>query len=159
MTRLAFSKKDNYTRCMNSAIYSLAMREHSRQEIYNKLSHKDFSDGVDINALLDELEEKNYLNDNRFTECFIRSRSQRGQGVNKITNDLRQRGITPQLISRALNESNIDWYEMANKQREKKFGKSKPINYKEKARQMRFLFNRGFDAEIIRSVCSTTSLV
>jgi len=157
MTRLAFSKKDNYTRCMNSAIYSLAMREHSRQEIYNKLSHKDFSDGVDINALLDELEEKNYLNDKRFTECFIRSRSQRGQGVNKITNDLRQRGITPQLISQALNESNIDWYEMASKQREKKFGKSKPIDYKEKARQMRFLFNRGFDAEIIRSVCNRSA--
>ncbi len=157
MSRLAFSKKDNYTRCMNSAIYSLAMREHSRQELYKKLSHKDFADEVDINALLDELEEKNYLNDERFTECFIRSRSQRGQGANKISNDLRQRGITPQVISQALNESNIDWHEMAIKQREKKFGKSKPIDYKEKARQMRFLSNRGFDAEIIRSICNTNT--
>lgn len=152
MSRLAFSKKDNYSRCMNSAVYSLAMREHSRKEIYTKLSHKDFSEGVDIDSLLDELEDNNYLNEQRFTESFIRYRSMRGQGLLKITNDLRQRGIGTELIHQALNELNIDWYKLAIEQRIKKFGEELPKEYKDKARQMRFLSGRGFDSETIRSI-------
>ncbi len=154
MSKLTFSKKDNYSRCMNSAIYSLAMREHSRQEIYKKLSRKEFSEGVDINLLLDELEENNYLNEQRFTESFIRSRAQRGQGLLKINNELRQRGINSELINQALNILDIDWYELASEQRKKKFGDSLPEDYKEKTRQMRFLSGRGFDSEIIRSIIS-----
>jgi len=128
------------------------MREHSRQEIYNKLSRKDFSEGVDIESLLDELEENNYLNEQRFTESFIRYRSQRGQGLLKITNELRQKGIEASLIQQTLNELNIDWYDLASEQRVKKFGELIPQDYKEKARQMRFLSTRGFDSEIIRSI-------
>jgi len=152
MSKLTFSKKDNYSRCMNSAIYSLAMREHSRQEIYKKISRKEFSEGVDINLLLDELEENNYLNEQRFTESFIRSRAQRGQGLLKISNELRQRGINSELINQGLSELDIDWYELASEQRMKKFGENIPEDYKEKARQMRFLSGRGFDSEIIRSI-------
>lgn len=152
MSKLGFSKRDNYTRCMNSAIYSLAMREHSRQEIYNKLKNKDFSEGVDIDALLEKLEEKNYLNEERFTESFIRYRISRGQGVIKIKNDLRQRGISGLLISSVMQVANIDWPQLASVQREKKFGLVKPLDYKEKAKQMRFLAGRGFEADTIRFV-------
>jgi len=147
-----FSKKDNYSRCMNSAIYSLAMREHSRQEIYNKLKTKVVSEGVDLDALLDELEQNNYLNDERFTESFIRSRAGRGQGALKISNELRQRGISTALIAPAMQAANIDWFELASEQREKKFGGNQPKDFKEKARQMRFLSGRGFDSEIVRAV-------
>jgi len=152
MSKLGFSKRDNYTRCMNSAIYSLAMREHSRQEIKNKLAKKVFSENVDFEKLLDQLEENNYLNEERFTESFIRYRSGRGQGFVKIANELRQRGINTSLINNAMQEANIDWYQLAKEQREKKFGKTKPFDFKEKARQMRFLSGRGFDAEVIRVI-------
>lgn len=152
MSKLAFSKKGNYSRCMNSAIYSLAMREHSRQEIHNKLTRKDFVEGVDIHSLLNELEAKNYLNEERFTESFIRARSSRGQGSLKIANDLKQRGISSSYISTAIDNSEINWYELASQQREKKFGKIIPSDYKEKAKQMRFLSNRGFNSEMIRSL-------
>ena len=147
-----FSKRDNYTRCMNSAIYSLAMREHSRKELFDKLKKKDFSEDVDIAALLDDLEENNYLNEKRFAESFIRSRINRGQGVLKISNELRQRGISSSLISIAMQEVDVDWFSLAAGQREKKFGKKKPGDFKEKARQIRFLSARGFDAEVIREI-------
>ncbi len=152
MGKPGFSKRDNKTRCMNSAIYSLAMREHSRKELFDKLKRKDFSEGVDLDALLDELEENNYLNEERFVESFIRSRIARGQGELKIINDLRQRGIGASLINSAMQEANIDWFVLALGQREKKFGKNKPAEFKEKAKQMRFLSSRGFSAEIIRAV-------
>lgn len=149
MSKLGFSKRDNYSRCKNSAIYSLAMREHSRLEIKNKLKKKDFSEDVDLDVLLDELEDKNYLNEERFTESFIRYRSSRGQGPLKISSELYKRGIALTKISNAMQSSEIDWYKHANEQREKKFGLQLPFDFKEKSRQMRFLQGRGFDHDMI----------
>jgi len=151
MSKLGFKKGDNYTRCKNSAIYSLAMREHSRKELYNKLTQKEFSENVDLDKLLDELEENNYLNEERFVESFIRYRSRRGQGSMKIISELKQRGINNYQISIAMQESDVDWFQIAKEQKEKKFGKQKTIDFKEKARQMRFLSGRGFDSEVIRA--------
>ncbi len=150
MNNLGFSKKDNYSRCKNSAIYSLAMREHSRQEILNKLKRKEFSKEVDLNKLLDELEGKDYLSDQRFAESFIRYQSGRGQGSLKISNELKKRGVNTTLINTSLHEADVDWYQLAKEQYTKKFGDEKPENFKEKAKQMRFLSGRGFDFEIIR---------
>jgi regulatory protein len=151
-SKLGFTKRDNHTRCKSSAIYSLAMREHSRLEIKNKLKKKDYVEGVDLEKLLDELEESNYLNEERFVESFIRYRSGRGQGFIKISNELRQRGIKASMIQSAMQEAEIDWFQLAKEQREKKFGLKKPKDFKEKARQMRFLFGRGFETETIRQV-------
>jgi len=152
MIKLGFIKKDNYTRCMNSAIYSLAMREHSRFEIYNKLSKKDYVEGVDLQALLDELEEKNYINEERFAESFVRYRVSRGQGPFKITNELRRKGIGSSLINRVMQDAEADWFDLATKQLEKKYGNTKSADFKEKAKRMRFLSARGFDAEVVRAV-------
>ncbi len=152
VSKLAFTKKDNYTRCMNSAIYSLAMREHSRLELFNKLKVKDFVEGVDLDKLLDELSENNYLNEERFAECFVRSRVNRGQGRLKITNELQRKGISQALIQQSMNKNEIDWHEIATVQIEKKYGESKPADYKEKTKRMRFLSSRGFDTYIIRDI-------
>ena len=156
MSQLNFTKKDNYTRCMNSAVYSLAMREHSRLEIRNKLAKKDFADGVDIDRLLNELEEKNYLNEERFVESYIRYRSSRGQGNIKISNELRQRGIADSLINQFMQKSEVDWYQLAESVYQKKFGfdgsSDYQIDYKEKSKRMRFLSSRGFDSEVIRQI-------
>jgi len=150
MSKLGFSKKDNYSRCKNSAIYSLAMREHSRQELYKKLSQKEYSVDVDLNKLLDELEASDYLSDQRFAESFIRYRISRGQGKVKILNELKNRGVCNSLIDRSLQQSDADWFALASQLREKKFGEIVPSDYKEKTKQMRFLFGRGFDSEMIR---------
>jgi regulatory protein len=56
------------------------------------------------------------------------------------------------MIQSAMQEAEIDWFQLAKEQREKKFGLKKPEDFKEKARQMRFLFGRGFETETIRQV-------
>lgn len=152
MSQLGFTKRDNYTRCKNSAIYSLAMREHSRKELYQKLQKKDYVEGVDVLKLLDELEEKDYLNEQRFAESFTRYRASRGQGPVKISSELYIRGINKSLISRTLRNSEINWFEKAVEQMVKKFGKTKSIDFKEKAKRMRFLASRGFSHEIIHTI-------
>lgn len=151
-SKLGFKKRSNYDRCKDSAIYSLAMREHSRLEITNKLKKKDYVEGVDLEKLLDELEESNYLNEARFVESYIRYRSGRGQGIIKISNELKQRGINQSQITKSMQEAEVNWSKIAAEQRIKKFGELLPQEYKEKARQMRFLYGRGFDSEVIRAV-------
>ncbi|MGK0273318.1 MAG: regulatory protein [Cocleimonas sp.] len=152
MSKLGFTKRDNYTRCKNSAIYSLAMREHSRKELYQKLQKKEYVEGVDIDKLLNELEESNYLNEQRFTESFIRYRVSKGQGSVKISSELYVRGIQKSLIDVALVNSDFNWFDLGLQQLEKKFGKSKSVDYKEKTKRMRFLSTRGFSAEVIHSI-------
>ncbi len=152
VSQLGFTKSDNYTRCKNSAIYSLAMREHSRKELYQKLQKKEYIEGVDVDQLLDELEEKDYLNEQRFAESFVRYRASRGQGSIKISSELYVRGIDRNLITQTLESSEINWFDLAIEQMVKKFGKSKSVDFKEKAKRMRFLFGRGFNSEIIRNI-------
>jgi len=150
MSKLGFSKQSNYSRCKNSAIYSLAMREHSRQELHKKLIQKEYSEDVDLNKLLDELEECGYQSDQRFTESFIRYRVSRGQGKVKISNDLKMRGVSASLINKSIQQADADWFALARQLREKKYGENIPDDYKERAKQMRFLSSRGFDTEMIR---------
>ena len=150
MSKLGFSKRDNASRCKNSAISSLAMREHSRHELKNKLLKKEYVEGVDLEKLLDELEASDYLSDKRFAESFIRYRVSRGQGKIKIIAELKQRGVNTSLINASLQESDVDWFALAKQIRERKFGEIVPLEYKQKSKQMRFLLGRGFDSEMIR---------
>ena len=152
MSKLGFSQKDNYTRCKNSAIYSLAMREHSKQELRNKLKKKDYVEGVDINKLLAELEENNYLNEARFVESYIRYRSSRGFGPNKIRSELQIRGISTSLSNNGFEEAEVDWYQIAKEQLGKKFGSSLSEDFKTKSKRMRFLSTKGFSNDIIKEV-------
>jgi len=48
-----------------------------------------------------------------------------------------------------------DWFELARQVRVRKFGENLPAEFAEKARQMRFLQYRGFDAEQIQVAVSS----
>ncbi|MBT8092507.1 MAG: RecX family transcriptional regulator, partial [Gammaproteobacteria bacterium] len=45
----------------------------------------------------------------------------------------------------------VDWTEMAREIRARKFGRARPADFKDKARQMRFLQYRGFESEQIQA--------
>ena len=129
----------------------LARREHSTRELRDKLLARGFEDD-DITPALQTLSREGLLSDERFTESFIHSRMERGSGPVKIRAELRQRGVTDEVISNWLDERDRAWLERAEAVRCKKFGSALPVDYKEKARQARFLQYRGFSAEQTRQV-------
>ncbi|MDP6994508.1 MAG: regulatory protein RecX, partial [Woeseiaceae bacterium] len=53
-------------------------------------------------------------------------------------------------IEYALDDAEQDWFELAREVRVRKFGADLPADFPEKARQMRFLQYRGFDAEQVQ---------
>ena len=134
-----------------TAMNLLARREHSTQELHTKLLTRGFADH-EITPVLQTLSREGLLSDERFVESFIHSRMARGSGPIKIRAELRQRGVADELIGDWLDARDRVWLEQAERVRCKKFGAALPADYKEKARQARFLQYRGFSAEHTRRV-------
>lgn len=134
--------------CLRAAVALLARREHSRQELTRKLATRGFPPDV-IAAALATLERTGVLVEARFTESFIRSRVGKGQGPARIRAELAQRGIAD--ADDQLREAEVDWVESVRAVRRKRFGPEPPRDYRERARQARFLEYRGFDHAQIRA--------
>jgi regulatory protein len=135
--------------CTRLALGLLARREHSRQELERKLRARDFPADA-IEATLTELTTSGALAETRFTESFVRTRAARGQGPVRIRMELAERGIAADDSAPMLKEEQ-DWHALARAVRAKRFGPTLPKDYKERARQARFLQYRGFDAAQIKS--------
>ena len=132
-----------------AAMNLLARREHSQQELHRKLINKGY-ESVEIKSVLTRLAEEGLLSDERFTEAFINSRLKRGSGPVRIAMELQQRGISDELVKTYLDERDAQWTESALTVRVKRFGPSPPGDFKERARQMRFLQYRGFTLQQIQ---------
>jgi regulatory protein len=136
--------------CTRLALDLLARREHSRRELERKLRARDFPLEI-IDATLAELTTSGALAEARFTESFVRSRAARGQGPVRIRMELAERGIAVDESKPVLAREEQDWHALARAVRAKRFGPTLPQDYKERARQARFLQYRGFDAAQIKS--------
>lgn len=134
------------------AMRMLARREHSRAELHAKLlPHA--QEGEDIDAVLDDLEKRNWLSDARAAELIANTRRSRF-GAQRIEHEMRQKGLAEDLIGKtlpALKETELD---AAREVWQRKFGLL-PQNQQEKARQVRFLQSRGFALEVIFKVLHT----
>lgn len=131
------------------ALGYLARREHSRAELRRKLAPHAGSAG-ELDRLLDDLESKKLLSDRRFTEALARNRGERF-GAARVRQELRARGVGDALVREAVHGLDGTELQRAREVWRRKFG-APPPDAAERARQMRFLAQRGFDAEVIRCV-------
>ncbi len=132
----------------------LARREHSRAELHAKLQPY-VQEGEDLDAVLDELEKRNWLSDARAASQMVDAK--RGRfGTQRISHELRQKGIAENLIDQAMPELRETELEAAREVWRKKFG-TLPQDQKEKARQVRFLQLRGFSLDTVLKVLKLSS--
>lgn len=136
------------------ALGLLARREHSRAELARKLGLAGFDAG-EVTPLLDEFEEKNWLSDRRFAESYVADHRAKSGNI-KLAYELRQRGVSNEIIELALEEQHDNELERAREVWQKKFG-IPPADEAEKAKQMRFLQGRGFTLEATRSAMGNES--
>lgn len=139
---------------MHQAVNFLARRDHSVFELRQKLLNKDHAQEV-VQDVLDELQNRGYLNDRRYAEMMLRHHYGRGQGPQKIRYLLSQQGVSNSLIQEVFSEFEQDWFALASEVRSKRFGEQfqsedKQLRFKEKSKQMRFLMTRGFETEHIQ---------
>ena len=126
----------------------LARREYGQKELCAKLVAAGFDERTALSAVAD-LTRDGLQDDRRYVESFIQSRVHQGKGRVRIRAELVQRGLEGALVEQSLEESGEDWRALARSIRQRKFGAAPPRDFREKARQMRFLQYRGFEqAEI-----------
>jgi regulatory protein len=138
------------------ALQALALREHSRSELRQKLLRPPrlaaLSRAAEVDALLDELQAQGLLNEDRFIESRVHARSARF-GNRRIQAELAQHGL--ELDAQTAQSLRHSELERARQVWVRRFGAQeaeRPPQPADIARQMRFLAARGFSPEVIRRV-------
>jgi regulatory protein len=136
------------------ALKYLSAREHSRKELARKLSRY-AQESDDIDALLDWLEAAKFLSENRFSESLVHRRATRF-GNSRIFSELQSHGITSERLTEI--KINLAENEILRARRvwEKKFGQT-PSDTSERAKQIRFLQQRGFSLHAIKKAIALDS--
>jgi len=136
-----------------SAMNLLARREHSRLELVRKLQAR-VEDRTLLDEALDRLIDDKLLDDERFCEAFVRMRANGGYGPVRVRAELKEKGVSDELAAQymALHES--DWFEQVHVVFEKKYGLNPETDAKSRARQQRFLAQRGYSFEQIKLALS-----
>ncbi|AKO46083.1 recombination regulator RecX [[Haemophilus] ducreyi] len=126
---------------VNYLIYLLSKRDYSEYDLRNKLIQKQYETD-EIEHAIQQAQLNNWQNDERYCVSFIRYRSQQGIGPRRLKQELRLKGIKDYLISEQLQNTEIDWFSLA----EQLFEKKRPLdwNIKVKQKMWRFMLSRGF---------------
>ncbi len=127
----------------------LARREHTRVELQRKLAQKEYS-AAEIDAALDQLHQQGLQCDRRFAEQYAYYRAKRGCGPLKIKVELKQHGVSSALIDDVMSMLDVDWQVLARTVFEKKF-KTTANSLQEKAKQQRFMLQRGFEGDSLQN--------
>ncbi|MDB5775161.1 MAG: recX family protein [Herbaspirillum sp.] len=130
------------------ALRYLSMREHSRVELARKLSRYAQEDD-DIEALLDTLQLANFQSQDRFAESLVHRRAHRF-GNSRIVMELKSHGLDAAAIDAAKAKLAEDEIGRACEVWRKKFSRP-PQDAAERAKQMRFLQQRGFSHSAIQA--------
>jgi len=134
-----------------TALNLLARREHSDRELERKLLGRGFS-GQEVRSVIQELARQGSLSNARFAEQYVYSRIDRGFGPLRIQAELRERGVDDGVSGPLMDTSAEIWDERASAARIKRFGPNLPGDFKARARQTRFLQQRGYTQDQIRGV-------
>jgi regulatory protein len=134
----------------------LTRREHSRQEIEQKLKLKGYPQ-QQVAVVLADLTKQSWQDDNRFAESYINMRSKKGFGPVKIAYELRQQGIDKDAIEQLICAKSLDWQQLLEQAYRKKFTSPVIKDNIERSKRIRFLSQRGFPNDMIIDVIEQTA--
>lgn len=137
---------------MTRAVAYLARREHSRMELGKKLARylEEGQSFDDVEAVLDRLESKGLLSDERYARSRARVRSAR-YGDMRVAMELKTQGVESDLVRETIEAIEEPEIVRATRLWERRFGEA-PSDHKERARQIRFLASRGFRMSTVMTV-------
>lgn len=127
----------------------LAQREHSQQELLQKMQRKGLRP-PQVLPILHELAVEGWQSDQRFAENYARQRLAKGYGWQRVEFELRQRGISDlDALRRELSRDDLtDLWQVYLK----KYGDKVVTNYAEWSKRSRFLQQRGFSRAMINAL-------
>lgn len=142
---------DAYKAIKEVCLRLLARRDHSRKELLNKLIGKGF-DREDVLAVIDELTQQGWQDDQRYAKSYARYRMQKGYGPVRIEYELKQNGVDEANLEDVLQESGDNWMDLLERVYRKKYNDKNNLDRNEWAKRSRFLLHRGFTGEMISAL-------
>jgi regulatory protein len=103
-----------------------------------------------VDGVLDELEQHGLLSDTRAADALVHAKSARF-GNRRLRQAMQARALPAELIESALRATRDTELTRALEVWQRRFG-CPPADARERARQMRFLLARGFDADVAQRV-------
>ncbi|EGU48132.1 hypothetical protein VII00023_20130 [Vibrio ichthyoenteri ATCC 700023] len=129
------------------AVALLAKRDYSSGELRRYLAREQESEIVEL--VMERLLSHHYLDDERLAEKEVSKQLAKGHGLSRIRQELRQKGLDSLVIEQVLEDTDVDWFELCLKAKEKKFGDRLPQEQNEKDKMIRYLQYRGHSLSII----------
>lgn len=146
-------KLANYDMARDKALNLLARRPRSEREMQVYLQHKAYDDSV-INELLEELRQRDHLNDAAFAEWWVQQRRLlKSISKNKLKMELRQKRITDDIIDDVLAEDATSDVETIKDLIVKKQSQSR---YHDRQKLMQYLARQGFHYSDIKAAFEET---
>ena len=133
-----------------AALGFLKIRPRSIAELKEKLINKGFS-LTDIETTVLNLMASGLLDDRAFTKSWINYRLARPFGFKRIVQELKSKGIDPQIIEQAVAEIKVSYdpEAVALELARRRWQRSPDIDpEKKKKRVLDFLLRRGFEADV-----------
>ncbi len=129
----------------------LSIREHSRQELRQKLAVRGYST-EEVEPVINEISERNWQNDERYAELFVRQRIEKGYGPVRIRYELQQRGIREFDIDALADENYNGWINSLKAVYLKKYDNQTGLNQTVWLKRSKFLQQRGFYTDTIKQL-------
>jgi regulatory protein len=147
-------KEESAAELYQRSLRYLSRREHSRRELSQKLSAH-CSERQTVQDILNRLEQEGYQSEQRAAEAIVRAHEGR-HGSERIRLELLRRGIADDLIETLLDSPRDQDVANARELWQRKFNVL-PGTPQERAKQWRYLQNRGFSLAVIRQILKGAS--
>ncbi len=149
----SLQEKDEQEVAFNRALRYLSYRARSEAEMRKYLSDKGFSENVS-QTVIDRLKDERLINDPRFAQDWIDNRvSFRPRSQTQLRFELRNKGLSEDLIEDALQEADLDDIELACAAGKKLVGRYARLDWPDFRQKLgAALARRGFSYETVRSV-------
>ncbi|MBN2669614.1 MAG: RecX family transcriptional regulator [Bacteroidales bacterium] len=130
-------------------------QEYCIDDIQKKLDKYELSN-TSKQDIISALQKENFLNEERYATAFVRDKFLFNKwGKVKISYHLKIKHITGEIINTALDSINeTDYFQIARTLASQKMKQMKlsKLDYTHKQKVMRFLFQRGFESNIINTI-------
>ncbi|HSG04545.1 MAG TPA: regulatory protein RecX [Marinobacterium sp.] len=121
----------------------LARRDYPRSQLQQKLQQRECPAEI-AESLLNQFAAAGYQSDQRFVDAQVRQRLEQGQGRRKIEYDLRQKGVSAEMINTTLNNLDCKENQRALEYYKRRYGDRPATDQKERAKRFRHMAGRGF---------------
>ncbi len=106
-------KREEAVRAWQSCMRKVAVRDRTRKEMYDWLTRNTSCDIETINDIVDRLEEKGYIDDERYCSENISRMKLKLLGEERIVRSLQKKGIPADMVRRHLDGGSDDEFETA----------------------------------------------